>query len=162
VSAETTSKRNTKHGESKRAGNIEYRIWKGIKSRCYNRNVKKFPDYGGRGITVCDRWVNSFENFLSDMGRMPDGANCIDRIDNSGNYEPSNCRWTNWFVQANNRMDNVVLTAEGKSKTISQWARTKGVSRSLIADRIKLGWDDLSAITTAPKAIHNYKASCSL
>jgi hypothetical protein len=73
-----------------------------MKTRCYNPNIKKFKNHGGRGISVCDRWLNSFENFLADMGEKPTGLT-LDRIDNDGNYEPSNCRWTTWSEQNKNR-----------------------------------------------------------
>jgi hypothetical protein len=77
----------------------EYIIWKAMKARCKNVNNKY---YGGKGVTVCDRWVNSFENFIQDMGKMPEGYS-IDRINSDGNYEPSNCRWADKDTQIKNR-----------------------------------------------------------
>lgn len=81
----------------------EYKVWEGIKTRCYNPNFKQFNDYGGRGIKVCDRWLNSFENFFEDMGEKPIGLS-IDRFpNNDGNYEPRNCRWATAKQQRHNR-----------------------------------------------------------
>jgi hypothetical protein len=83
----------TTHGAaSLRPYTAEYRAWMAMKTRCLNRNTKAFKDYGGRGITICPRWLDSFENFLADMGKRPDGLS-LDRMNNDGNYEPGNCRW---------------------------------------------------------------------
>lgn len=99
-----------KHGNaSKLTGETtEYNTWEAMKRRCYSPNAKKYPRYGGRGITVCDRWLgkDGFANFLADMGRRPPKLT-LDRIDNDGNYEPSNCRWATQKIQQNNRSDNI-------------------------------------------------------
>jgi hypothetical protein len=92
--------RNTTHNLSH---TVEYGIWKGIKRRCYNQHEKGYKYYGGRGIVVCDRWLDSFEAFLSDMGQRPPGDLSIDRINNDGDYEPSNCRWATRSEQARNK-----------------------------------------------------------
>ena len=80
-----------------------YKCWVNMKNRCLNPNVKGYEYYGGRGITVCDRWKNSFENFLVDMGEPPSPELSIDRIDNDGNYEPGNCKWSTKYEQVHNR-----------------------------------------------------------
>ncbi|KIL42064.1 hypothetical protein SD70_02450 [Gordoniibacillus kamchatkensis] len=98
----------TKHGLSKE-NRAEYATWIRMKERCFNKNNHRFKEYGARGITVCDRWKESFENFLQDMGKKPSSKHSIDRKNNDGNYEPSNCKWSIQTEQTRNqriRRDN--------------------------------------------------------
>ena len=104
-------------------GSPSHRIWKGIKARCNNPNVKGFKYYGGRGIKVCDRW-NSFENFFADMGERPEGLT-IERIDTNDDYKPSNCKWATWTEQERNRTNNRMITYEGKTQCLAAWAEEK-------------------------------------
>lgn len=115
-----------------------HKAWVGMRQRCSNKRNKKFPDYGGRGIVVCDRW-ELFENFIADMGEPKDGES-IDRIDVNGNYCTENCRWANQLTQQNNRRDNVEIWLDGYRKTLAQYARDHGLDQDKIQRRLKKGW----------------------
>lgn len=103
------------------------------------------PRYGGRGITVDPRWER-FENFLADMGERPEGYT-LDRIDNDGPYSPENCRWATYVAQSNNRSNNRWLTYDGRTQTVSEWAREVGVSRQRIDQRLRAGWSATETLT---------------
>lgn len=117
-----------------------FKVWAGIKDRCRNTNCPLYKNYGGRGISVCDRWFNSFEAFLKDMGEPPSLKHQIDREDNDGNYEPGNCRWVTSEVQQNNRRNNVLIEHNGRKKTLSQWATCLGVGVTTLRWRLLAGW----------------------
>ena len=123
----------------------EYSIWGGMEQRCLNRNNHAYKNYGGRGIKVCNRWLK-FENFYKDMGECPVGKT-LDRIDNNGNYKPSNCRWATVKEQNNNRRNNHLLTFKGKTQTIAQWAKEIGINRATLSSRIYKGWSVERALT---------------
>lgn len=145
---EVSSKRQTKHGETrKKPFTSEYQTWSHMKSRCYNKKAPEYHRYGGRGITICRRWKNNYEAFLRDMGRKPGREYSIDRINNGGNYEPSNCRWATVKEQANNRRTSKFFEYIGKRKTVPQWAEELKISSSLIWRRIQLGWTIAEALS---------------
>jgi hypothetical protein len=131
----------------------EYQVWCYIKSRCYNKKVKAFKYYGGRGITMCDRWRNSFAAFLEDMGQRPTPKHQIDRIDNEKGYEPGNCRWATKKEQMRNRSNSRLVTAKGKTQCVATWAEETGLSWDVIWMRLRLGWSDERAVTV-PKRKH--------
>ncbi len=117
-----------------------------MRQRCNNPNDHKYRNYGARGITVCDRW-SKFEKFLEDMGEKPLGLT-LDRIDNNGNYEPSNCRWATLTEQARNKRNNVMLTHEGQTYCLAEWAERTGLTYRTICSRHYSGWDIHKILTT--------------
>lgn len=148
VSAERLRKKITKHGMF---GTRIYNIWDGMKARCYNKNHVAYKNYGGRGITICDEWLNSFKSFYSWSILNGYKENLtIDRIDNNGNYEPSNCRWATAFEQAQNRRNIIFVTIGGETKSISEWSKETGLSNQCINSRIKAGWPE-EKLLIAPK-----------
>ena len=133
----------------------EHRAWTGIKTRCLNRACSSYANYGGRGIRVCERWM-CFENFLLDMGLRPSPEHSIDRIDNSGNYEPNNCRWATRQEQSINRRTNVLLEFRGEIKTIMEWSQEKGIKYDTLLARIKrygISGDDLFKANLRKKVV---------
>jgi hypothetical protein len=134
-------------------GSREHVSWKSMRSRCLNENVKAYADYGGRGISVCERW-DSFENFIEDMGPRPSGTS-IDRVDNNGNYEPGNCRWATRKQQSNNTRRNTFIEVNGVSKTISQWSMHYGVNVKCIIKRLSRPhiWSAEAAVSTPSRRV---------
>lgn len=135
-----------KHGMH---GSRLYSIWNGMKTRCYNKNHIHYNDYGGRGITVCEEWKDDFKAF-ADWAMSNGYADnlTIDRIDANGNYEPSNCEWKCMKEQSNNRRNNIIITYNGITKTIPQWADETGINYNTLRRRIERGWDIERAFTT--------------
>lgn len=114
----------------------EYRSWVHMKDRCYRLKDKSYHNYGGRGIAVCERWRKSFTAFYEDMGKRPTDKHSIDRIDNNGNYEPSNCRWATAQEQADNRRSGYRFTYGGKTLTIRQWSNESGIAYDTLRQRL--------------------------
>jgi len=124
----------------------EYRCWKSIKVRCYNSNYKQFPDYGGRGIRVCQRWLDSFENFLADMGQKPSHSYSIQRQDNDGDYSPENCYWATDKEQRRNKRTTYWVTINGKTQSLVDWFDELGVKKSTFYSRKKRGLSDIECL----------------
>lgn len=134
-----------KHGQAWPARTPEYSIWCAMLQRCRNPKCKAFPDYGGRGIHVCERW-STFANFIADVGTRPSKAHSIDRINNDGSYEPGNVRWATTSQQAANKRKQKpprtakLLNFNGESLTIAGWAMRSGVTPECLRSRLHLGW----------------------
>lgn len=141
---EVTSKRSITHGESGKAG--EYQSWRSMLDRCRRPSSPAFVHYGKRGIGVCDRWL-LYKNFLADMGRKPSSDHSLDRIDNNGNYEPSNCRWATPKEQSRNRRNGRLLTWNGKTQCVAAWAEELRVGTALLYYRVNAGWSTKDALT---------------
>lgn len=134
-----------KHGRSKtRAHNV----WKEMNQRCSNPNHARWEYYGGRGIYVCSRWKgeDGFGNFHADMGDPPAGMS-IDRIDNDGPYEPSNCKWATRQIQCRNMRTSRRIAIDDREMTVPEWAETMGISAKVIHARLAKGWSERDAVT---------------
>ena len=142
-----TSARNTTHGLRNHA---LYSVWVRIKERCYNKNAKPYLDYGGRGIAMCDEWRDDFQMFYdwSIASGYKKGLS-IDRIDNNGNYEPSNCRWATAKEQSRNRRSNKMIKYNGEVKSLSEWCELLELNFDTAKSRINLlGWSIDKAFET--------------
>lgn len=138
-----------KHGASSPRTRT-YMVWQTMRKRCRDKNHPTFKNYGGRGISVCKRW-DDYSLFLKDMGN-PSLGMTIERIDNDGNYEPSNCRWATRKEQAMNRRKNngrvKIISMNGKSAPVGEWEKSLGLSQGMLWHRIKNGWTMDRALTT--------------
>jgi len=127
----------------------EYKTWSHMIDRCHNPKCKLYPRYGGRGISVCDRWHNSFLTFLADIGHRPTPKHSIDRIDNDGNYEPGNCRWATYKEQNQNMRGNHIILFHGRSQCLQAWADEAGLKRGCLRNRLNSGIPMEQAMQTA-------------
>ena len=126
----------------------EYKSWDKMIGRTCNLNSDSYNYYGGRGITVCDRWRHSFENFYRDMGPKPSPEYSIERIDVNGNYEPGNCRWVTSKEQARNKRNTIVVTYKGITRPLCDLCDEYGIPSRLLTSRSNLGWSFEKALTT--------------
>ena len=140
----------TKHGYGKKKKRTKtYHTWQHMIQRCTNSNYQYYAHYGGRGITVCERWKNSFENFLNDMGKPPTKNHSIDRIDNNLGYFLGNCRWTTKSQQQRNKRNNCLITHDGRTLCLINWSEETGIQYATLWARIfKYRWEITKVLTT--------------
>ena len=112
-----------------------YRRWSNIRARCTNPNNEKWADYGGRGITLCERW-QTYENFAQDMGEQPSPVHTVGRIDNNGPYSPENCRWETPIEQNNNKRTTILVSISGATKPLAVWCRELNVPPAMVHMRV--------------------------
>jgi hypothetical protein len=152
MKARMISKAKRKHGGTARLINgkrqPEYKAWCRIRTRCYSESDPDYKNYGGRGIVVCDRWNESFADFLHDMGPRPSDQHASGRKDNNGPYSPDNCSWETRIQQNNNKRDNRRIEFDGQSLTLAEWSRKTGFTLKQIWSRINRGWSAQQTLTT--------------
>lgn len=136
---------NIRHGMK---GTGEWHTWSAMRSRCLNPRNRQYPQYGGRGIYICQEWIDSFEAFFADMGPQPNPTHTLDRRDNSGPYSKENCRWATPKQQGRNTRQNVLLTFRGQTKTMIEWAEEYGMRHSTLRERLMSGKTTEDALTT--------------
>lgn len=147
--SEELKQRNTTHGLSNLP---EYSIWLGIKGRCLCKTMHDYKSYGGRGITLCKRWL-VFENFIKDVGARPTNLHTIERIDNNGGYYQSNCQWVTRKVQARNKSNVPLFEYNGQYKSIAEWAEIYQIHPETLRKRVRSGWDMEVALSKSPRPI---------
>lgn len=146
---EMAAKRNRSHGESSIKGKTkEYSTWVDVKTRCYNQKEDSYKYYGGKGIKMCERWIDSYENFLADMGRAPSPQHSIERNDSNKDYAPENCRWATIIEQMNNTSRTRRVSFNGIIKPFSVWCRELNLNKDMVYQRIhRLKWSVEDAFT---------------
>lgn len=142
----TLKERATTHGQTRTK---TYNSWRAMKDRCYCASHKEYKRYGAVGVYVCDRWKNSFENFLLDMGERPEGSS-IERIDNSKGYFPENCTWATAEQQANNKTNSKIIEFNGKKMSVAMWGKHLGIKAATIHARLKRNWSIEKTLRTLP------------
>ncbi len=135
---------NFKHG---RCGTPEYNSWMMARRRCDSPKATSFANYGGRGITMCDRWRNSFESFYADMGPRP-SKYTLERIDNDKGYSPDNCRWATRSDQLRNTRRTRKITFNGVTQSVADWATDLGIDRRTLYNRLNVGWPIHDVLST--------------
>ena len=142
----TSSAANLQHGQARKLTRA-YRSWKAMRSRCLRPNNPVYKNYGGRGITIDPRW-SSFEDFFADMGESPSAQHSLGRIDNDGPYAKANCAWQTVDAQCNNTRSTRRITFEGRTASLTQWAREYGLRPHTLRARLEANWDTARALET--------------
>lgn len=154
INIEATKKANTKHGHNRTGKpSSEYTTWASMIQRCVDPKTKRYEDYGGRGITVCERW-RDFSNFIADMGVKPFKEASIERKNNDGNYEPCNCKWATRTEQGGNKRNNIILTHNGEAKTLLEWSKAVDIKASTLRDRYHQGWSHARLLEQKPRSLY--------
>lgn len=135
---ECSRERAKNQGSHKQSHTRAYKSWATMIQRCTNTKNPKYPRYGGRGIRVCQKWLQ-FAGFFEDMGPCPDGCT-IDRKNNDGNYEPGNCRWATQKEQARNKHNNRLVAIHGQNRPVAEWCEILGLSHVMVRMRLHRGW----------------------
>ena len=151
IAKEVTRNRSVTHGHGVHGKQTaEYKTWGSMFSRCYNKKMQYYKNYGGRGIEVCKRWWaenNGYLNFLNDMGPRPSNQHSIDRIDVNGDYCPENCRWATRKEQGRNKQRSRYVVAFGQTKTVAEWSELFGVAENTITFRLNSGFAPYLAVS---------------
>ena len=159
----TTEKRSQSrktHGET---NTRLFKIWNGMVNRCTNKNNQSYKNYGGRGIQICQEWLDKYENFRDwALAHEYSEKLSIDRIDNNGSYSPENCRWVTQKEQANNTRCNHIISFNGESHTVAEWSKIINFPRWTIINRIKYGWSIEKILTTHVEEVKTYKKRISV
>ena len=133
-----------------------YRIYKSMKQRCYNSNASNYKTYGGKGVRVCNEWLNDYDAFCTwALSHGYDDSLSIDRIDTNGNYSPENCRWADVFTQMRNTTRNKYMTIKNETKTVSEWCEIYGINLHTYYGRLREKWDPIDALITPSKGKRN-------
>lgn len=143
LKSESTVQRCRTHGLSDTG---THKSWLAMRRRCYDINYVSYPNYGGRGIKVCDRWKDDFEAFYTDMGDRPDGCS-LDRIDVNGNYTPENCKWSTRSEQQTNKQETLHIEWRGQKRSAMEWSKLLGIHVDTLRRRVRRGWDVERAMT---------------
>lgn len=146
---ECARRQRIKHGHTRKGGlaTPEYSAWKAMIARCTRPSLPSFKHYGARGISVCDRWLESFQNFIDDMGLRPSSRHSLDRINNNGNYEPNNCRWATPREQQGNTRNTHRIVLNGEPLYVTELARRSGIPVQTLQHRLSRGCTPEQAIS---------------